>query len=116
MILPNHTTELEPATPTSMDTVSLLIKFYVRLPDRASRSPNRATNYVVPGPTLRQIVEDDNEVIGAVVRNSVAPSLTAELLGGWRVVATVCLVVISVAVTVAIMAGIGVAAYKYKER
>ena len=117
VILPNSTTELKPlAASNEGDTVSLKIEFYVKLPDRVDRSPNRATNYVVPKATLKQIVREDNDVIGAVVRNSVAPSLTEQILNGWRVVATVCLVIISVAVTAAIVAAVSFAAYKYWER
>ena len=115
VILPNSTTEL--ATSNEGDTVSLKIEFYVKLPNRVTdRAPNRATNYVVPKATLKQIVREDNDVIGAVVRNSVAPSLTEQILNGWRVVATVCLVIISVAVTAAIVAAVSFAAYKYWER
>lgn len=61
-------------------------------------------------------MEQDSSVIGDVVRSSVSPSLTDQLISGWRVVATVCLVVISVAVTAAIMVGVAYAAYKYRQR
>lgn len=60
-------------------------------------------------------MSQDREVIGAVVRSSVAPSLTGGLLDGWKVAATVCLVVISVAVFAAIVSGVVYAGYKYKQ-
>ena len=101
---------------TNTNTISLNIQFYVKLPQSANRSPNRATNYVVPRATLSYIVEQDSGVIGDVVRSSVSPSLTDQLISGWKVVGTVCLVVISVAITVAIMVGVAYVAYKYRQR
>lgn len=130
VILPDHTTEIQD-TPTITTTTttasygqgrvtSLRIQFYVRLPDSVSRSPRSATNFVVPQATLRQIVSQDGDTIGAVVRNSVAPSLTgregAEPLGGWEVVGVACVVLVSVAVFSAVVAGVVLAAHKYKQR
>lgn len=115
VILPNRTVEL-PTNGANTDTVSLQIQFYVKLPPQVNRSPNRATNYVVPKATLKEIVTEEKDFIGAVVRNSVSPSLTEQVLGGWRVVATVCIVVISVALFVAIVVAVSYAAYKFRQR
>ena len=114
VVLPNSTRELEPSD--DRDTVSLKVEFYVKLPDRVNLSPNRATNYVVPRATLKQIVREDNDVIGAVVRNSVAPSLTEQVLNSWWVVAIVFIVVLSVAIAAAMATVLGYAAYKYWQR
>ncbi len=51
---------------------SLNIHFYVVLPIEGNRSPNRQTNYVVPGATLNLLVREDRQTIEAVVRDSVA--------------------------------------------
>lgn len=112
VILPNHITQLQDTT-TAQTT--LTIQFYVKLPELVNRSPYRATNYVVPRATLKHIVSQDGEVIGAVVRNSVTPSLTEQLLDVWRVAASVCLLVICVAVCVAVVVGAGFAWHKYRQ-
>ncbi len=58
---------------TSSDgTTSLNIHFYVILPTEGNRSPNRQTNYVVPGATLNLLTREDRQTIEAVVRDSVA--------------------------------------------
>ena len=116
VILPDKISEVRPEASTSNpDTTSLRIQFYVKLPSEVGRSPHRSTNYVVPKDTLSRIVSQDREVIGAVVRNSVSPSLTEVVLDLWKVVASVCISVISVGVTAAVIAGVCYAAYKYKQ-
>lgn len=115
VVLPDLITELPPSASTSANTVALQIPFYVKLPRQVTKSPNRATNYVVPKATLKHIVKQDKEVIGAVVRNSVSPSLTDQLLDGWKIVATVCLAVISVSLAVGILVATGFAVFKFKQ-
>lgn len=119
VILEDKTTEVKPgeasAVSQNSDTVSLQIQFYVKLPSEVGRSPYRATNYVVPRATLSRIVQQDREVIGAVVRNSVAPSLTDTVLSGWKVVAAVCLAVISLILAGLVFVGVGYVVYKYKQ-
>ena len=115
-ILPNYTTEINPSDATShQHTLTLQLRFYVRLPEDASRSPNRATNYVVPKLTLDRIVEQDKEFIGAVVRNTLAPPLTITNLNGWMILASVCIVLLSMEVIVAIVFLVVFRVHKYKQ-
>lgn len=71
---------LEPPTELraedSTNVTSLEVTFYVTLPDQATKSPLRETDYVIPRGTLNIIVQQDSTVVEAVVRDSVAPPLT----------------------------------------
>lgn len=72
VLLNNHLVEF-----TSPHGVGYLnVTFYVSLPERAARATYRTTDYVIPGNTLAVIVDDEEPVIQAQVRDSVAPSLT----------------------------------------
>jgi len=95
---------------------SLEVWFYVRLPDRAERSPSRATNYVVPKSTLTQIVSQDEDVISAVVRNSATPSLTERIPNEWRVATIAVAAILSLGVFVALIVTTGLLAYKFQAR
>lgn len=104
------------ATPdvVSEDTVSLRVQFYVTLPTDATRSPYRQTNYVVPRVTLSLIVEQDGGTIEAVVRDSVAPSLTrVEAIDGWMIATLVILAIVIPTVLVVIIC---ITVYKIKQR
>ena len=56
--------------------IYLNITFYVSLPGEASRTAFRTTDYVIPGDTLVAIIEEDEPIISAQVRDSVASPLT----------------------------------------
>lgn len=121
VVIPNLTSELRPSSPEGSGSsgklvTSLHIKFYVKLPDQAHRSPTRTTNYVVPKTTLNQIVNQDKDVISAVVRNSVSPSLTENILNSWKVVAIVFVVVVSLAILLSLVVIAFFVAHKYKDQ
>ena len=95
---------------------SLQIRFYVKLPDQAERSPSRATNYVVPKNTLTEIVSQDKEVISAVVRNTVSPSLTQQVLNGWKVATIVIVAILSSAIVVSLVVAAIFIGYKIRDK
>lgn len=109
MILPNST-----FTYTSIDgTTNLNLTFYVTLPEGAQRSEYRTTDYVIPGSTLSLMLQDEQPVIEAQVRDNVTSSLGAQKsLAGengnmkwvWPVVTSIVVVVscVSVAITIAV--------------
>ena len=76
VVVSNHTTETSPTDQPDSDLTTLQVVFFVILPSGAERAPYRETNYVVPKATLSYIVDQDGEVIQAVVRNSLSPPLT----------------------------------------
>lgn len=108
MILPNSTLKF-----TSADgTTNLNVTFYVTLPEGIQRSDYRTTDYVIPGPTLSFMLQDEHPVIEAQVRDNVTSSLTAQkrLVGEddnmnwvWAVVTSIVVVLscVFVAVTIA---------------
>lgn len=109
MILPNST-----FTYTSIDgTTNLNLTFYVTLPEGAQRSEYRTTDYVIPESTLSLMLQDEQPVIEAQVRDNVTSSLGAQKsLAGengnmkwvWPVVTSIVVVVscVSVAITIAV--------------
>ena len=121
IVLPNITEITSSSFETSAvedttETISLQVKFYVKLPDAASRAPYRETNYVVPRATLTRIVEQDEKVIEAVVRDSVSPSLTVKAVDGWLVSGSILVVISAILVSVMLLAGIIAVVYKYKQK
>jgi len=108
-------------TPRRFETgevTALELRFYVILPDDATKAPQRETDYVIPRGTLNQILQDDSEEIEAIVRDSVAPSITTveSSLNSWKVIAISFLVITAVLISVIAVVVIAVAIYKYKQR
>ena len=62
---------------------TLKLNIYVLLPDGAIKSPFRKTEYVIPKDTLSKIVKNNDDLIGAVVRDAVSEFLMI-LNEGWR--------------------------------
>lgn len=100
------------------EVTALELRFYVILPDDATKAPQRETDYVIPRGTLNQILQDDSEVIEAIVRDSVASSITTveSSLNSWKVIAISFVVITAVLISVIAVVAIAVASYKYKQR
>ena len=100
------------------EVTALELRFYVILPDDATKAPQRETDYVIPRGTLNQILQDDSGVIEAIVRDSVAPSITTveSSLSNWKGIAISLLVIIAVLISVTAVVAIAVAIYRYKRR
>lgn len=88
----------------------LNITFYVSLPEGASRATYRTTDYVIPKNTLATIMDEEEPVIQAQVRDSVAPPLTnnRESAGGdhvlvWAVTVSVLLAVVILSVIIVVV-------------
>ncbi len=104
------------------DLTSLEVQFYVSLPAQATKAPLRETDYVIPRGTLNEIVQQEGPVVEAVVRDSVAPSLTqtdseeTETESSWNPITTAAVIVTAVLVSVVGIGLICTAVYKYKKR
>lgn len=108
VILPNST-----LTFTGGDgSTNLNLTFYVTLPEGVQRSDYRTTDYVIPGSTLSIMLQGEQPVIEAQVRDNITSSLRAQKLSGesgnmnwvWAVVTSIVVVVscVFVAITIAV--------------
>ena len=96
VVVSNHTMNISPTDQPESDLATLQVVFYVVLPSGAERAPYRETNYVVPKATLSYIVDQDGEVIQAVVRNSLSPHLTtsAQLIPDrWMIIGSIFIMI-----------------------
>lgn len=109
VILPNST-----LTFTGGDgSTNLNLTFYVTLPEGVQRSDYRTTDYVIPGSTLSIMLQDEQPVIEAQVRDNITSSLRAQKKLSsengntnwvWAVVTSIVVVVscVFVAITIAV--------------
>lgn len=100
----------------------LNVTFYVSLPEGATRAAYRTTDNVIPGNTLAMIMEDEEPVIQAQVRDSVSPPLTSRESAArgdgtllWAVPLTV-LVVSALVLTVIIVVVVKAVMYMYRKK
>lgn len=77
------------------DMTILKLYIYVQLPNGAIKSPFRETEYVIPKDTLGIIVKNNNDLIGAIVRDTVNDFLMI-LNTGWKQASIALIVILTI--------------------
>ena len=100
------------AEETEDDVTKLYIYIYVILPEGVVRSPFRDTEYVIPRDTLKVIVTDNRDSIGALIRDAVY-EVRYPLSEAWKELAISLLVILLVITSVVLLVAIATHVYKH---
>lgn len=105
-----------PFESTNGNLTELHIAMFVKLPHNALKSPFRQTNYVVPQESLKIIIQDNKDIIGALIRDTVS-NITILYSLIWKELAISLLVTFAIIFSMVTIAVLTTYAYKnYKKK